>query len=830
MAVSSQGRRDEFRDGTMMPRWIVARPGRELLVFAVAFAALVSVFFHETLFEGKILSPADVLFVSASFREVKGADYEPYNRLLIDPVLQFQPWIEFNRRELRAGRVPLWNPYVGCGAPHLANGQSAVFDPFHAIAYLGRLPDAHAWMAAARLWVAGIGMFLLARYWGLRPWGRWFAGLVYPFSGFLVGWLLYPVTSVAAWFPWTLWASDRVLDRPRRARVALMCLIVGCCLLGGHVQTSAHVLLAAGLNLLWRWRSIGRRPLWGWMAGLAIGVGIAAVQIIPLGDYLTKSPVWTDRAIERKAPWAVVRPRILETVCTALPYAFGSQRRGHPNLARGLGVQNVNESAGGFAGLATLIWLAPLAWSSRRDSRVRWLFALTALGALASGRWPPIDNLLRAIPVLSVTDNRRLSLWVALGLSLLGGIGLDRLGATRRGGGWAWWARAWLVGAGICALAAVGIGRFEPRLRAMARAHYDRTLKETPGADAEVYRRRADRQTRDTLVFVPRYYGLAAVHLAGLAGWVFVVRSRRVRSPSLLRAGLLGVTLVDLFGFGLGLNPAIDRDDDRPLTPLIAYLRKVAPPPTRVLGVGEELPPNVAMRYGLADVRNYDSVELASSVDYFASLYPPGDRERTSRRTVTWAGVLRARDRLHEAGVGAIVAATPPPEGAFAKVEKVGSVWVALTDPGPYAAPGPLRGGATPRVTRHQPGIMTVDLTNYERASNSWNDAVVRESADSGWFADDFKPVGSNGPFLSLAIISARSVVLEYAPNSFVIGASASVFCLAWTVFALTRFGVLPSTRIVLCRLGRSQAAGLESDASDTHPDEPTGENARKRP
>ena len=55
------------------------------------------------------------------------------------------------------------------------------------------------------------------------------------------------------------------------------------------------------------------------------------------------------------------RPRLLDAVCTAAPYVYGSQRRGHPNLARALGVHNLNESAGGYAGLATLIWLAPLA-------------------------------------------------------------------------------------------------------------------------------------------------------------------------------------------------------------------------------------------------------------------------------------------------------------------------------------------------------------------------------------------------------------------------------------------------------------------------------------
>ena len=104
-------------------------------------------FFAESLFGGCVLSPADVLFASGSFSDVRRPDYEPANRLLIDPVLQFQPWLEFNRTMLRSGRLPLWNPMAGCGAPHLANGQSAVFDPFNLIAYLGELPGAIAWMS-----------------------------------------------------------------------------------------------------------------------------------------------------------------------------------------------------------------------------------------------------------------------------------------------------------------------------------------------------------------------------------------------------------------------------------------------------------------------------------------------------------------------------------------------------------------------------------------------------------------------------------------------------------------------------------------------------------
>ena len=233
---------------------------RELFLFAALLAALVAGLLNESLIGDKVLSSADVLLVSASFAEVGPPHYEPINRLLMDPTLQFEPWIEFNRAMLRSGRLPLWNSASGCGAPHLANGQAAVFDPFMIIAYLGTLPHAFAWMAATRLWFAGVGMFLLARAWSLGPWGRWFAGLVYPISGFLVAWLLYPVTNVAIWMPWVFLATQALWDEATSRRGVGLAVAMAGTLLGGHVQTAAHVLLAAGAYvafLTWRGTSGG---------------------------------------------------------------------------------------------------------------------------------------------------------------------------------------------------------------------------------------------------------------------------------------------------------------------------------------------------------------------------------------------------------------------------------------------------------------------------------------------------------------------------------------------------------------------------------------------
>jgi hypothetical protein len=759
---------------------------REVIAFCVILAVCVTAFFHESLLGGKVLSPADVLLVSASFRD-GGGDYEPVNRLLMDPVLQFQPWLEFNRRMVRNGRLPLWNGLAGCGAPHLANGQSAVFDPFYLFAYLGKTPDAYAWIAASRLWVAGLGMFLLARVWGLGFWGRWFAGLVYPFCGFLVVWLLYPVTAVAIWLPWLLLATDGVFRCPGPRAAGWLAVVVTLVILGGHIQTSAHVLLAGGLyavTLGWQDRANRlalRRATITWVLGTGLGLGGAAVQILPLGFYLAKSPVWGDRLHERAPWWRIARPRLLDAVCTAVPYAYGSQRRGHPNLARALGVHNLNESAGGFAGLATLIWLAPLAAVTRgRSPRVVYLAGIVTFGAMAAFRLPPVDNLLRALPVLDVTDNRRLTLWVAFGLTLLGGIGLDEVGQTRRLS--RSWLALWVVAALLAGSLAVTIRRFEPNVRERAIAHYRHAASLAEGADPSVYQQRAERQVRQTLDFLPQYHALIAIELGvlfALAAWVR--RSPCGQFP--IRLVVLGLTTWDLGVLGAGLNPAISRELHQFEPPVIARLRAGLAPGSRAIGLGEELPPNVLMRFGLSDARNYDSVELARSLSWFAPLYEDASGTRTSRSDVSWTGVVRSRERLADSSVGAVVAAVPPPSGDFTRVEKAGDVWIAWLFAKPWADSESGRANVA-FIWEHGRARIFIDAIAADRL-------VVRETWDPGWRASlDGKPVeiqAKSAVFLDIQIPSGQhELIIEYDPGEVRLGLMVSTCALVLVILVLT--------------------------------------------
>ena len=266
--------------------------------------------------------------------------------------------------------------------------------------------------------------------------------------------------------------------------------------------------------------------------------------------------------------------------------------------------------------------------------------------------------------------------------------------------------------------------RLEPRLRARASEHYAEAAATTPGAEPAVYRERAERQVRRTLAFYPRYLMLASAHLFTLTTLAHLWR--RVPGARPLRPALLGLVLVDLFGFGFGLNPAIAAGDDRPETAVIAYLRGEVGTAGRVLALGEELPPNTLMRYGLSDVRNYDSVELSRSLSWFAPLYETGSEARTSRARDHLGGRDPRAERLREAAVLAVVAPSPPPSGAFDRVDRVEGVWVARLDGKPWARAESPRTGL--RVEERSPGRaqFLLDCGSQDRI-------IVRETFDPGW-------------------------------------------------------------------------------------------------
>ncbi len=202
------------------------------------------------------------------------------------PALQFYPWREFAAAELASGRLPLWNPYNGAGAPLLANYQSAIFYPPRWISLIDPNPRWMGWIGMLHLLWAGVGMLILCRRLGAGAFEQGLGALAYPLSGTLItrfGTL--PMLDAACWLPWLMLASDGLITTSgRRGRwFALLAGVITLLLLAGHAQWASYSLALSGSYALWRTLS-GRYParrliLWG--CALILAAGIAAVQLIP---------------------------------------------------------------------------------------------------------------------------------------------------------------------------------------------------------------------------------------------------------------------------------------------------------------------------------------------------------------------------------------------------------------------------------------------------------------------------------------------------------------------------------------------------------------------
>jgi hypothetical protein len=189
------------------------------------------------------------------------------------------------------------------------------------------------------------------------------------------------------------------------------------------------------------------------------------------------------------------------------------------------------------------------------------------------------------------------------------------------------------------------------------------------------------------------------------------------------------------------------------------------------------------MRFGLADVRNYDSVELASSLAWLAPLYLTASAGPSSRSEISWDSVAAARDRLVRSGVGAIVAAVPPPAAAVDRFEQVGRVWIAWLDHDPWATVCSPRSQLDVRRD-HGWARLIVNAPAHDRV-------VMRESWDPGWTALlDGKPAALQpewGVFLAVDVPPGRhELILKYEPAEVRLGLAVSVAALVGSILVLT--------------------------------------------
>ena len=524
-----------------------------LLPFAVAGPALIT---------GRALSPAGNLL--ASYPWQAGSGTATANAALSDVAQWFHPALLWSGAEIRAGRVPLWVPHAYTGAPFLANPQTALFFPLTWLAWVLPAAPALTLVTALKLVLAGLGMYWFLRAGlGLGVPAALVGALGYECSTTLVGWVGWSIGSGIAVLPLLLGAVEQA-RRPARRGVPLLAAAVALVVLAGYPQATLHGLLVAGGWALARAPGADRAFLARAAAGVALGAGLAAVQLLPFLEYAGESAVYAYR--RQWMPALAAPPEMAVTLL--LPYAYGSGAD-----AWGRWQFNI---ASTHAGLVPLL-LAPLGvivgWQRPGG---RFFAGLTVIAAVMHYGLPG-GNALAALPGLGLGTNLRAMPLIVLGVCVLGALGVDAL-ARAEVDPRAWPLRAWFVVLAVAGLAWVV-------------AHHG-----APGA-------------RDLVWPLPLQLGLA---LGGLTVAALVALRWRATGVGAWGAALVAVQAVSVVP-ALAYLPSVEGRRLYPDAPALAWLR--AQPPARVL-----MPGHVGLLYGLDEAHGYDGLtprrvaELVGSV------------------------------------------------------------------------------------------------------------------------------------------------------------------------------------------------------------------------
>ncbi len=481
--------------------------------------------------------------------------------------------------------LPLWNPHIMSGRPFEANSQSAAFSPFTWVSLALGVWRSFALVAALKLLLAALGTFLLARSLGQRFGGALLAGTVFGFSLWMVLWVAFSDASVWLWAPWLLWLTDRLVRRPGGPEVAALGLVVGLQFLGGHPESSFHVLVlcvAFFALRLWRLRGAGlARPTLAFGGALAAGGLVAAVSLVPFLELLFRSADQGQRA------------DIASTSELAKRFALGIALPDYWGRPTQTALVRFEFGRAIYAGALPLLLAAAAPLLRPRLERV----AVAAFGlgcAAVIFGVPPLFDLVAHLPVFRAAHNDRLVFAMVLCIALLAGWGLDDLaggGRSRRtrrlviaGGTLLVVAPAlWVVGGGRAPLSVLG----DALDVAWGFARPPGPLDPAAG---DVVR----------LSSVILWVSFAA------AGLVLVILRLRGRLAAGAFAALAVVLVAgDLFRAGMGQNPAIERRyATQPATGAIRYLQSRRP--ARFVGVGQVPQTMLPMRYGLYDARGYD--------------------------------------------------------------------------------------------------------------------------------------------------------------------------------------------------------------------------------
>ncbi len=321
-----------------------------------------------------------------------------------DDLTQNLPLRMLAGRQIRAGHLPLLDPYIWSGAPLLGGWNAAAAYPLTWLFAI--LPGTAAWtLNMIATWaVAGLGMFCFLRALQLASLASFLGAFSFAFAGGMSAQVThFGLVAGLSWVPLALLSILRLSrDRSFTGRLgwmAVLAMAMALVILAGEPRAIDDACVIVLIYAVWQVTRLGRRAgraAVSITAGLALGACLGAIQWLPGLATISSSQRGADSMALYSSGSLPVRWVLLTLVPDLLG---GSGSLGQPSFFGFYNLTEVTSYVGIFPLAAAFALLGRVRWRERLPDWLIWhIMALAGL-ALALGGNTPLGNVLYHLPL-----------------------------------------------------------------------------------------------------------------------------------------------------------------------------------------------------------------------------------------------------------------------------------------------------------------------------------------------------------------------------------------------------------------------------------------------
>ena len=397
---------------------MTTKPAKYFWIANIAIILSLIVFFSHSIFTDRILAPptfeAYPFFVGSPSLNKNSVTW------ISDPIEQFIPWFHFDRQMLKKGKLPLWDPYQGCGVPHIANMQSALFYPLNIFVYLLNWKWGLFFLYFFKLYFVGLFLYLYLMEIDTSPHVSIGIAVAGMFIGYVLASLYNIIMNVAFFFPLGLWAIELMLKNKTHFKgFFIFCIGFTFALLGGHPELVFYSTFTLTIYILARlFQAYNVKlykeylPLLGkFFIICVIGILISAIQVIPFLQYLQLSTAIISRNI---AGISLLNLPIYFFFLSILP-SFTMNALTLPSTT------SISIVLIGITGLIAL----------RKDKTVQAFMAIAVMALFTGFYIPYLYSFITKLPGFSIGQNIYMGIFIPWALLIISAKTLDNLTAEQ---------------------------------------------------------------------------------------------------------------------------------------------------------------------------------------------------------------------------------------------------------------------------------------------------------------------------------------------------------------------------------------------------------------